>query len=232
MHFPLHYFLIGLLSLLMVNIGFAQEDEEYAGDPLYREDQFFIGASYNLSTGTPSGFDINGFSGGLQLGFLRDMPVNEQRNVAIAIGGGLSYDYFGQNLAITETPTGTNFTVLESDMFDSNRLSFASVEAPIEFRWRSSTASEYRFWRIYAGFRVGYIYYFKSRLQQAGNNVTLTDIPELDRLQMGLSLSFGYNTVNFYGYYGLTPLFGDAKTTTGEDVEFRIVRVGLIFYIL
>jgi len=222
-----------VLLTLVPLLGFGQDtDEEEVGDPLYREDQFYIGASYNFATGTPAGFNINGFSGGFQLGFLRDMPINEKRNVAVAIGGGLTYDQFGQNIAITEGDTGSVITALSADAFDSNRLSLASVEAPLELRWRSSTATEYRFWRVYAGFRIGYVYYAKARLKRNGTTTSFTNIPELDRLQMGLSLSVGYNTVNFYGYYGLTPLFSGATTTSGDALEFRIVKLGLIFYIL
>ena len=31
------------------------------------------------------------------------------------------------------------------------------IEMPIEFRWRNSTASSYKFWRIYAGAKLGYV---------------------------------------------------------------------------
>lgn len=224
-----------LLSLCTFVAGYGQEDEEeeYAGDPLYREDQFYIGAGYNLATEVPSGFNISGLSGGIQLGFLRDMPVNERRNVAVAIGAGLTYDHYGQNLAITEQNGSTSFDILGSDVtFNSNRLTLAGVEVPVEFRWRSSTPSSYRFWRIYTGVRFGYIYYFNSKLKQSGDNVVLTSLPELDRFQMGISLSVGYNTVNFYGYYSVTPLFSDATTSGGENVGFKTLKLGLIFYIL
>ncbi len=227
--------LLTLALLFVATPVMAQdEEEEYEGDPEYREDQFYIGASYNFAIDVPPGVSINGFSGGVQLGFLRDMPFNERRNLAAAIGLGLTYDQFGQNLAITEDVTGaTNFTVLTSDVdFTSNRYSIAMIEAPFELRWRTSTASSYKFWRVYAGVRVGYVYYFKAKLRQSGNNISLTDLPELDRLQMGLSLSVGYNTVNFYGYYGLTPLFSNASTDTGANVGFNSVKLGLIFYIL
>ena len=49
-----------------------------------------------------SGVKSRGLSGGIQFGYLRDMPINERRNVAIAIGLGLSFDQFGQNLFIGE----------------------------------------------------------------------------------------------------------------------------------
>jgi hypothetical protein len=38
-------------------------------DTKYREDQFYIGATYNLLSDVPSGVKIRGLSGGIQFGF-------------------------------------------------------------------------------------------------------------------------------------------------------------------
>ena len=75
-------------------------------DSLYREDQFYFGITYNINTSVPSGVSALGISGGLQLGYLRDMPINKQRNIAIGIGAGISIDQYGQNLLIEKGTTG------------------------------------------------------------------------------------------------------------------------------
>ena len=182
----------------------------------------------------PSGVSARGLSGGIQFGYLRDMPINNRRNVAIAIGAGLALDQFGQTLFIGEdTNENTIFRVLDNDIdFDQNRFSMATVEIPIQFRWRTSTASSYKFWRIYGGVRVGYTYWYKSTFKQSGNDVGQSDIPEFDNLRLSATLSFGYNTFNFFASYSINPFFKDAFTVEGEKVDFKTVKLGLIFYIL
>jgi hypothetical protein len=227
-------FYIGLLLGFVSFCGIAQDTIRPAVvDSLYREDQFYVGVTYNLPLSLPSGTNVRGLSGGFQLGFLRDMPINKQRNIAIAIGAGISIDQYGQNLFIGETANDeTIFRVLNNVDYTRNRFNTAIVEAPIEFRWRSSTPSSYKFWRVYAGFRVGYAYWYKATFKQTGNNVNQTKIPEFDPLRMAATLSLGYNTFNFFASYSINPFFKDAVTVDGEKVDFRTLKVGLMFYIL
>lgn len=204
-------------------------------DDKYREDQFYFSATYNLIAKAPRGVSVKGVSGGLQFGFIRDMPINEQRNVSIGVGAGLSFDRYGSNLFIGEAEDGsTIFRVLSDDdlNFESNRLSTSTIEAPIQIRWRTSTAATYNFWRVYAGVRIGYTYYYRAVFRQSGNSVNQTDIPEFDPLRMGATLNFGYGTFNMHAYYDITSLFKDAQTVDGLDVEFRTLKVGIIFFIL
>lgn len=204
-------------------------------DSLYREDQFYIGINYNVITSVPNGVSTNGLSGGIQFGYLRDMPINRRRNVAIAVGAGFSFDQYGQNLFIGEDSSENSiFTVLNDTDFsyDRNRFSTAVIELPVEFRWRTSTPESYRFWRIYGGFRLGYAYYYKATLIQPDNNVNQTDIPEFDPVRLRATLSFGNSKINFFGSYSINPFFKDAATSNDESIEFRSIKLGLIFYIL
>ena len=208
-----------------------------AGDTKYREDQFYVGITYNLINSAPSDVKLRGLSGGIQFGYLRDMPINKKRSLAIALGAGVSFDQYGSTLFIGETPDEeTIFTGLSNDAlnvaFDSNRFNTALIEAPIEFRWRSSTAKDYSFWRVYAGFRVGYTYWYKATFIQTDNTVNQTEIPEYNRVRLNTTLSFGYSKINFYANYAINPFFKDAVTTNGSKVDFRSLKLGLIFYIL
>lgn len=226
---------LSLLFLTLVSfLGVAQDSiPQTTKDSLYREDQFYVGVTYNLPLNLPSGASIRGLSGGFQFGFLRDMPINKQRNIAIAIGAGIAIDQFGQTLFIGETTNEeTIFRVLDNVDFTRNRFNMAIVEAPVEFRWRSSTPSSYKFWRVYAGFRVGYAYWYKATFKQEGNNVSQTKIPEFDPLRLSATLSLGYNSFNFFASYSVNPFFKDAVTVDGEKVDFRTLKVGLMFYIL
>ncbi len=227
------YFLIFFVLFSLGSI--AQEVvTEDLGDQRYREDQFYVSATYNLLSNVPNGVNIRGLSGGFQFGYLRDTPLNAQRNVAIAFGVGLSFDEFGQTLFIGETPNEeTVFAVLDDDVdYSRNRFNTSTIEFPLEFRWRTSTASTYKFWRVYGGLRAGYVYWYKSTFIQDGNDVSQTDIPEFERLRLGATLSFGFNTFNFFVHYTINPFFKDAIATDSQPVKFQPIRMGLIFYIL
>ena len=225
-----------LIFLGLVSITSLAQDtiRHKTVDSLYREDQFYVGVTYNVPLNMPSGVNTRGLSGGVQFGFVRDMPINKQRNIAIAIGAGLAFDQFGQNLFIGETLNEeTIFSVLDSNVdFTQNRFSMALIEAPLEFRWRTSTPSNYKFWRVYTGFRVGYAYWYKATFKQPDNNVIQTKMPEFDPLRLSATLSFGYSTFNFFALYSINPFFKNAETVDGKAVDFRTLKVGLMFYIL
>jgi len=228
-------FVDSLLFLCVISMT-AQDSIPAADlDHRYREDQFYAGVTYNLLASVPSNVKLNGVSGGVHFGFLRDMPINEKRDFAIAIGAGLSFDQYGYNLFIGEDANeNTIFRVLNSEtQFDRSRFSTATVEVPLEIRWRTSTPQSYKFWRIYGGVRVGYTYWYRSFFSQSDNQVSQTKIPEFDRLRLGATLNFGYSTFNFYAYYSINSFFKDAVIEdTNEPLDFRTLKLGVIFYIL
>ena len=227
-------FIVGFILSLPVA---AQQDAPGAAsviDSLYREDQFYIGLTFHLLHDLPEEVTQKGFSGGLHLGFIRDFPLNKRRNIAIGVGAGWSINTYGQELFIGEDLNGQtifrDLNALEIE-YDTNRFSTQLVELPLEFRWRTSVPESYRFWRIYTGLKLGYIYHFKSNFRQEGNQVVQTDVPELERFRLGTTFTFGYNTFNFHVYYNLNPFFKDAQL---NNTEFGIhtFKVGLMFYLL
>lgn len=228
-HFCLLFFIAPLLQ--------AQESDNipFVVDSLYREDQIYIGVTYNIVTGNPDEIESSQFSGGFHVGFIRDFPLNKRRNIALGVGLGWSIDTYGQNLYIGRTPEGDNsrFEVLDRSSidFDVNRFSTQSIDLPIQFRWRTSTAESYKFWRIYTGIRPAYIYYFQSKFEQAGEVYRENDVPEFEKLRLGATLTFGYNTFNFSFYYSLNSFFKDAMINN-EELDLRTFQVGLTFFLL
>ncbi|WP_424493038.1 porin family protein [Salinimicrobium sp. GXAS 041] len=236
---PRVYFIIILLFFSGTFLSAAQEVELGTVpevDSLYREDQFYLGFTYNILAGSENDISQSGFSGGFKIGFIRDWPLNQQRNVAIGTGLGWALDTYGQNLFIGEGPGSeeTVFEVMDEDVidYDKNRFATQSLELPLQFRWRTSNALSHKFWRVYTGMRLGYIYYFHSSFEQPGNSVNQVDVPELDRLRLGATFTFGYNTFNFHFYYSLNSFFSDAAQIDGETFDLRTFQVGLMFYIL
>jgi len=230
-----NWFLSLIIFFVTANLLAQDTLNNSAVDSLYREDQFYIGINYNIITSVPNGVSTSGLSGGLQFGFLRDIPLNKRRNIAVAIGAGFAFDQYGENLFIGEDVSEKSiFTILNNTdyTYDRNRFSTAIIELPIEFRWRTSTPESYRFWRIYSGFRFGYAYYYKATLIQPNNNINQTDIPEFDPVRLRATLSFGNSKINFFGSYSINPFFKNVVTTNGSSVDFRSIKLGLIFYIL
>lgn len=228
-----------LLFLLLPSFLLAQEPEDSSHiklDSLYREDQIYLGFNYNILTDMPQGVSASGFSGGIQAGLIRDFPLNDRRNIAIGAGLGWSINTYGQDLFIgEEVETGeTIFLKLgELDLnYDRNRFTVQSVDIPLQFRWRTSTAGSHKFWRVYTGLRFGYAYYFTSTFEQPGNSVTQTKVPEFNRFRMGATFAFGYNTFNFQVYYGLNSFFKENASLGGERIGMNSLQVGMVFYIL
>lgn len=216
---------------------FSQEEKaellpQVKVDSLYREDQFYFAVTYNLLVQGPSGLKQDRFSAGISLGFLRDMPINKDRTVAIATGLGLSYKNYYQNLTIQNIQGNLVYDVNPYNEFNSNKFRQYLVDLPIEFRWRNSTYESYKFWRIYGGIKFSYVFSDKSILRDGETTSIVKNNPDFDKFQYGVYLSTGYNTWNVYAYYGLKPLFKSVQTLNGENIDMRTMNIGLIFYIL
>ncbi len=200
-------------------------------DSLYREDQFYVGVTYNLLGNLPSEISQNGFSSGFHLGFIRDMPISIKRNLALGLGIGYSWNSFNQNLKISKNTNG-EFEYSTVDEFTKNKFSQHLIEVPFEFRWRSSTQSEYKFWRIYTGFKTGYVVATSSKYDGQPQNEKYKNIKDFNDLQYGLTLGIGYNTWNFYMYYALNPIFDSNALLNNNSMDMNAIKIGLIFYIL
>ncbi|RAJ15080.1 porin family protein [Olleya aquimaris] len=228
--------LLLLLTLLFIApLVVAQEDvvQKNVIDSLYREDQFYLGITYNLLNKKPKGVSQNGFSSGIHFGVIRDMPINKRRNKAIGIGLGLSFNSYNHNILIAEANKQTSFTVLDTDEIDfsKNKLYTYIVEMPIQYRWRTSTPTEYSFWRIYTGIKLGYVFANSTKYLGPPEDVRINNNNSFNTLQYGLTMSAGYNTWNFYLYYGLNSLFDNA-TINDESLDMSAIKIGLMFYIL
>jgi len=201
-------------------------------DPYYREDQFYTSIAYNLVQDKPSGYSPNSLSINLTAGILRDMPVNKNRTKSIAVGLGYSYNNIKHNLLINRVGSSRSYYVDSGDTYDKNKLVLHYVEVPIEFRWRNSDAVSHKFWRIYTGVKLSYLFADKAQYSMGGTKTTVTNNDDLNTIVYGAYISAGWNTWNFHAYYGLNPLFKSGTLSNGEDVKLRTLNLGLMFYIL
>lgn len=201
-------------------------------DPRYREDQFYASIAYSLLQEKPQGFSQNSFSSNVTVGFLRDMPVNKARTYAIAAGLGYSYSNIKYNLKVSEFPTGREYEVVPENSYDRNKLVLHYAELPIEFRWRNSDSISHKFWRIYLGFKVSYLFADKADYRDPDGNFKIKRNPDLNKFVYGTYISVGWNTWNLYAYYGLNPVYKSAVLNTNDKVKLNQINLGLMFYIL
>lgn len=202
-------------------------------DSLYREDQFYFGFTYNLFQNKPSGISQDGFSTGLHLGFLRDMPVNKNRTMAVAVGFGFAYQAYNQNLLISKNENTYTFTRIDNDVaYKKNQFSFINFDLPIELRWRTSTPESHKFFRLYTGIKLSYMLYNNSRFIASEGNIKINNNENFNAFQYGVYLATGYNTWNFYAYYGFNTIFKSEAKFEGRAIELSTLNLGLQFYIL
>lgn len=200
-----------------------------SNDLYYREDQFYFGITYNLLQNRTEGISQNAFSAGINMGFLRDIPLNKKRNVAIAIGAGYSFSNYRTNLHIAKMDKNIVYQVAED--FDKSKLSLHYLEVPVEFRWRTSTPKNTQFWRIYTGFKMSYMTFNRSKITGNFSPETVRNNPDFQKFMYSLYLSIGHGTLNFYASYTLNPLFEKAYINE-KPIEMTSLNLGLIFYVL
>lgn len=195
----------------------------------YLEDQLYISLTYNLLTNKPSDVSQNGFSGGFSLGFVKDIPMNTNRNFGVGIGFGYTYNALIQNLKISEIDGDNSFSIASD--YDINRLTTHSIEFPFEIRFRNSTPTKYNFWRIYPGVKFSYLFYSRSKFKDDSETLAINNPSSLNKFQYGLTLSAGYEVWNLYIYYGLQPLFKDSYVDS-EKIDLNDLHIGLKLYIM
>ncbi len=207
---------------------FSQSPSEQSKEN-YREDQFYFGSSYFIQSESITDFKQNGFSGNFQFGFIRDFPLNNNSTRAIGIGVGYERNFFTSNIQPIKENDQINYRIVVSKFLESkNRLSFSSISIPIEYRWRTSNIDEFKFWRIYSGFKLKRNFPLYSNPSYGAE----LEIDEIESWTSSIYLNAGYNTWNISLEYDLNPLIKNQKTIDGNSLNLSFFRLGLIFYIL
>lgn len=233
--------------ILLSFSGYAQHEDDgvfvdnntkkdtVALDEKYFEDQFYLGFTYDLLVSKPENVVQHNFSRGIHLGFLKDIPVNKQRNIGFAIGLGYVYDLFYSNIVAYRANGETTYNIVESlddEGLSKNYFETQTIEFPVEFRWRTSTAESHKFWRIYTGIRIGYVFHSKNLYEKDELKISFENNDISNKWNFKAYTTFGYNTINFMVQYNFTPLLKDAKTANGTSLKSGVLQMGVMFYIL
>lgn len=209
--------------LLFLFSGFlqAQTDSTFVDDK-YLEDQLYFNLTYIHLLELPDRVTQSGFSFGLAGGFIKDLPINKERNFGLGAGLGYGLNNYYFNLELDD-PEGDEVKL------KNNKIILHTIEIPLELRFRGSTPTKYRFWRFYPGFKISYKFAQNTSFSRS-IDFDVSDIIEVNEWVYGLTFSVGYNKWNLHLYYGLNDLFNE---TIDNDyaINIRDLRVGLIFYI-
>jgi len=209
---------------------FAQEKGGKEGR--YLEDQFYMGLGFNFLLEKPTNVVQRNLSYNLQAGFIKDIPLNEKRNFGVGLGLGYAANSYYSNIEAKKNGDKITYEITSDPDLKRSKFGTHAVEVPFEIRWRTSTLEEYKFWRVYAGAKMGYVFSGRSKLVNEDTMLKFAN-KDIQKFQYGLTLSFGYNTWNINAYYSLNPILENGiNLESGEAINIRPLRIGVIFYIL
>lgn len=217
--------------LLVINflVSYSQTSDV---DNNYLEDQFYLGLYYSTLTSSPENFNQNKFSSTLNFGFIRDIPFNKQRNFGVGLGAGLSLSSSSSNLKLSELNNVISGEIVSGEDFTKNKWNTSSIEIPFEIRWRTSTPTSYKFWRVYFGVKTSYLLKSKYKFESINTNYSIQTLP-LRKTQSGLTVNAGNNTWNLGLYIGLNPIFNKEFGQNNPEIkDLKEFKLGLVFYIL
>ena len=222
-------FLVSLLLLVSFFISFSQKNDV---DNKYLEDQFYLGLYYSTLTSSPENYNQNKFSSTLNFGFIRDFPFNEQRNFGVGVGVGLSLSSSNSNLKLSDLNSSVSGEIVNGEDFTKNKWNTTKIEFPFEVRWRTSTPTSYKFWRVYFGVKTSYLLKSKYKYESLNSNYTLENLP-FRKTQSGITVNAGNNTWNLGLYMGLNPIFNKEFGQNNPNLkDLKEFKLGLVFYIL
>ena len=214
------------LSLFIFSFffGFSQDDLQK-----YREDQIYFSVYYNSLGGELDNFKENKFSSSFNLGFIRDIPLSKSRKFALGIGLGYGLNSFNNNLKLLSNNQNSYSLLSNRAMPKKNIFNFSEIQIPIEIRWRNSSPTSYKFWRIYAGLKYSKVLKSSFKHESSIENYNLQSFP-INKDQLGLTLNIGFNTWNIGLYKSLRPFFN--KKIASLPLDLEQFKLGLVFYIL
>ena len=210
-----------LITFSLFNTLNGQENKNLK----YKEDQIYFNFNFDFQLKSIEGYQQNGFSRSFNLGLLRDISINKKGNTALAFGLGYGYSRLVNNLDVGQD---LNF-IVDGNSALRNRLSYHTIQFPIELRIRTSTLESFAFWRVYLGYRLNYNFLTKYK-PFFGRKSTLKNY--VSDFSHCLSLSLGFNTWNIRFETGLSPLIQISSTSNNLNNDFYISSVGLVFYLL
>tara|TARA_B100000963_G_scaffold72115_1_gene60244 strand:- start:3437 stop:4099 length:663 start_codon:yes stop_codon:yes gene_type:complete len=216
--------LVFFLSFLLVAYKASAQRDSLSTK--YREDQFYISFGLQLQKENINGFKQNGFSNNFQVGFVRDIPLNDDGGIAIGLGVGYAYNRLISNLNLVSDDNHLIFSIKDNN---ENSQTYSSLVIPLSFRVRTSTPDRTDFWRVYGGMK--YMFNFGENYRPFLGKSLQSDF--IKNTNTVVFLSMGFNTWNIYFEYDINSIYqSEVKFLDGKYPHIQTIKLGLIFYIL
>ena len=183
-----------LITFCLFNILNGQENKNLN----YKEDQIYFNFNFDFQLKSIENYQQNGFSRSFNIGLLKDISLNEKGNKALAFGLGYGFSRLVSNLDVGEN---LNF-IIQSDSALRNRLSYHSIQFPVELRLRTSTLESFAFWRVYLGYRLNYNFSAKYKPFFGRETELKNQVSEFSH-SLSLSLGFLLHMKTRYYQFGL-----------------------------
>jgi len=210
---------------------------------MYPVDLFMITLFTDLWHDLPGSMDLQSIQRGITLSAFQDMPLG-RTNFSLAAGLGFtSHNLYSDHLYLYHAGENKfNFSPINDDDYNKNKISLNYIEIPVQFRYRSRKLP--RTARLYAGMKAGWLinahtkyegqaFYHLDDSKDDESSATFTSrkakIKEhnpgnIANYLIGLTGTIGYGNVNLHVYYPLNSIF-----TENSAADARPLSLGLSF---
>jgi len=209
-------------SLLMMTasaLTMAQSAEDFTNDNVF----FDIGAEIWMPTDDALTSEVYSHN----IGFTFYNQLSDEKQFTFAYGLGFAWHNTYTNLAFTADKANDVYVsnlIPDSVNYNRNKFVAAYLDVPLELRFRTKPNEEGKFFRIYAGGKVGvrignYTKYVTDDLKVKNQNLDVAS-----QFRYGLQGRIGYGKWAVYAFMPLNNVFED-------DVPFEVqsMTIGLSF---
>jgi hypothetical protein len=179
--------------------------KNYKGDP---RDRLIFEVNYTNWLGAPKGIKSDWKCVGFAFATMFDKPIGSS-NFSFGYGLGIYVHNYSSNANFIYQLDSTNSnvtTVLEPKKipYIANRYNERSFEIPLEFRYRTKTATMFK---IMLGGKIGYVVSDFRKTDDADGRVRHYNTKNINRLRYGLVFRIGVEQVCFTASYYLSEVF-------------------------
>jgi len=201
-----------------------------AMETTYKKFDLGLGFFTDFWMDMPEGTKARGFNQGFLVNLMYNHRIGDG-GVSMAIGIGTSFHKLFSNSFIPDIKADSiSFEPIgDSINYKRSILQTSYFDIPFEIRYRSKGG-----FRMAFGFKVGFLYdskvkYVGERLTDDGVEVKWKSkgVKQLETVQYGPTIRFGYKWVNVFGYFALSKLF---KEDRGPQVYPISVGIAVIPY--
>lgn len=193
----------------------AQPEKPKQDKPVIIRDRFMFDIFQTFWVGAPVKINPMKFNPGFNISAMWDFKLPNKSPLSFGLGLGFTYyTQFSDAVFKANTSNVMQYFVIPEEIdFSTNKITYANINIPLEFRYRHSNG-----FKISAGVRLGLttgISYRYKGLDPSGTGVKLNyksfEIYNKEKFNFDVYLRTGWKAVGIYACYQVTHLFQPAK---------------------